>query len=143
MCARKQTPDILTEIMEGISTPKEDEALADMSMIAPTRRKSQTKKTASKAISAPRAKAPRTAPPPVQKPVQYEYSLVTFQDHKGWRPRFIDGKPVADWMSGPLIHQYLNELSEQGWELTAASSGEPLYGTSDRHQLYFKRAIKV
>ena len=66
--------------------------------------------------------------------------LRTFQAHDGWRPRFVDGKQLRDWIEGPLVHEYMAELGAQGWELAAASSGERMYGLADKLQLYFKRA---
>jgi hypothetical protein len=42
-------------------------------------------------------------------------------------------------MNAPVIHDYVNQLGEEGWELISASAGQSLYGLTDRHQLYFKR----
>ena len=55
-------------------------------------------------------------------PEQWEYAIVTFQDYKGWRPRYINGHELKDWMSGPLIHEYLADMGEEAWELAAASA---------------------
>jgi hypothetical protein len=49
--------------------------------------------------------------------VRWEYVEVVFCDHGGFRPRYINGKQVRTWKRAPLIHDYLNHLGEQGWEL--------------------------
>ena len=124
MNKRKETPDVLTEILGGeIPTPPEGE-----SPPAPAKPK--------------RARAPRKPSASRWKPKspdKWDYRVVSFQEYKGWRPRFIDGKAVRDWTDGPLMHEYLSGMGEEGWELTTASSGERLFGRSDKYQLYFKR----
>jgi Domain of unknown function (DUF4177) len=124
MANRKQTPDVLAEVLGGESTTLEIEN------ILPTPRPRTTKTTS------PRAQAPKKEKPEKQ---QWEYQVVSLQDHKGWRPRFANGREFKDWMNGPLIHQYIEQAGDDGWELVAAGSGERLYGSSDNHQLYFKR----
>jgi len=114
MSKRKQTPDVLAEILGG-------EAVM-VSEVAKTDRR--VRPVALAAVSTP---------------AKWEYCLVTFQDYKGWRPRYIDGRELKDWTSGPPIHEYLASMGEEGWELAAASAGERLYGSSDNHQLFFKR----
>jgi hypothetical protein len=111
MSKRKQTPDVLAEILGG-----EQQENGEI-------------------VRAARAKKAQAS-----QPAGWEYALVTFQDYKGWRPRFVNGREVRDWMSGPLIHDYLESMAEEGWELAAASAGERLYGSADSHQLYFKRS---
>jgi hypothetical protein len=124
MANRKQTPDVLAEVLGGESTALEIENIAP----------------------APRPRAPKATPPQPQAPKKekpkkqdWEYLVVSFQDYKGWRPRFANGRELKDWMNGPLIHQYIEKAAGDGWELVAASSGEHLYGNSDSHQLFFKR----
>jgi hypothetical protein len=65
--------------------------------------------------------------------------VVSFQEYKGWRPRYLDGKAIKDWTEGPLMHEYIASMGEQGWELATACSGDKLFGRSDKYQLYFKR----
>ena len=113
MSKRRETPDVLTDLLGGF---KRDIPLFEIS-------KSQDSQ--------------RPAGEPA--PVQWEYSLVTFQDYKGWRPRYINGREVVDWMDGPIIHDFIQKMGDDGWELTAASAGESMYGRSDGQQLYFKR----
>jgi len=124
MANRKQTPDVLAEVLGGESTT------LDIENITPTSRPRTTRTTA------PRPQAPKKEKPEKQ---QWEYQVVSLQDYKGWRPRFANGHELKDWMNGPLIHQYIGQAGEDGWELVAASAGERLYGSSDNHQLYFKR----
>jgi hypothetical protein len=124
MANRKQTPDVLAEVLGGESTALEIEKIAP----------------------AARPRAPKTTPPQPQAPKKekakkqdWEYLVVSFQDHKGWRPRFANGRELKDWMDAPLVHQYIELAGEDGWELVAANSGEHLYGNSDNYQLFFKR----
>ena len=115
MAQRKETPDLLAEMLAP-DTPVEPKQEA-----AP-----QTKK--------PAARRPRKA-----KPKGWEYIVVSFQDYQGWRPRFENGKEYQGWMELPLMHEYINILSSEGWELVSASAGERLYGSTDRQQLFFRR----
>jgi hypothetical protein len=75
----------------------------------------------------------------VSLPSQWEYVLVTFHDYRGWRPRYINGHELSDWMNNPVIHEYIEKMGEDGWEIAAASSGMRMYGIGDNHQIYFKR----
>lgn len=116
---RKQTPDVLAEILGG-----------DIPEV--------------KELPAPVKKASVPARRPVEKPAEsrtarWEYWVVSFQDYKGWRPRYINGNEVKNWMNGPLIHEYIEQMGDEGWELVAASAGERLFGSADHHQIYFKR----
>jgi hypothetical protein len=65
--------------------------------------------------------------------------VVSFANDRGWRPRYINGAEIQRWMDAPVIHEYVGELGEDGWELVGASNGKNLYGSSDSYQLYFKR----
>jgi len=128
MDKHKQTPDILAEILGG-----EAEVSLGSSPVERPRPAAKPKPAARPKQSAP---SPRKA----AAPAQWETRVVTFQAHNGWRPRFLDGKELKNWMEGPLLHEYIAWLGEQGWELAAASSGERIYGLADKLQLYFKRA---
>jgi hypothetical protein len=120
MAERKQTPDILAEIMSG--TPIE---LPESVRVPPK--------------SPPRSK--RTANPATPKPAKghWKYQVASFQHHRGYRLRFIDGVEFENWESAPLLHEYLEQMAKEGWELVAASAGEHLFGLNDKHQLFFKR----
>jgi hypothetical protein len=122
MAERKQTPNILNEIISGspaepMGTPQPDRSP----------RPPRAKPAASVKTSTTREK-PRK---------KWQHRLVSFQDFKGWRPRFVDGVELADWFRLPIIHEYLSQAAEDGWELVAATSGEKMYALSDKIQLYF------
>ena len=134
MPERKQTPDILAEVLGGGTSARA--AAAPETLPAPP-------------VTIPRTptrpeRAARSKTQPVKKesmPARqaWEYKAVSFQEYKGWRPRFINGQELKEWMSQPVMHDYLNQMGSDGWELVAASSGTSLYGILDRFQLYFKR----
>ncbi len=135
MADRKHTPDILGEIL-GSSAPTVEQAEPAQPAKLPIVRRVEKPKAAR--IQAKKPVEERKLTP--EKPIRWEYQLVTFQEHgKGWRPRYCNGVELDDWMNAPLMHDYINELAGQGWELAAASAGERLYGSADRHQLYFRR----
>ena len=122
MAERKQTPDVLADIL-GAAPP----------IGAPT-----------SATASPPTRSPSRSPAPAQKTQRAEhgsrwkYRVVSFQDYHGWRPRYENGVEIVGWMRGPLLHDFLDQAGEEGWELAAASAGESLYGSSDKRQLYFK-----
>lgn len=127
MADRKQTPDILTEIMGATSLTADQDP--QQVIPSPTRKPTRSTKKISKSPASMRE----------NKTTLYEYRVVSFQDHKGYRPRYVNGIEMKDWMGAPLLHEYLNQMAEQGWDLAAASSGQHLYGLSDNCQLYFRR----
>ncbi len=73
---------------------------------------------------------------------RWECLIVSFQNYRGWRPRFINGDEVADWARGPVVHEFINQMGEEGWEVAAAAAGQPLYGAADHYQVYLKREKK-
>jgi hypothetical protein len=139
--SRKETPDVLGEILTGatpvaLSAP----AAASTSPSGPTAAGQPKRKSAR---SQPRRAAPAQPQPApaasTAKPERWEYLVVSLQDHRGWRPRFINGQEVRNWAQAPIIHEYVDQLGEDGWDLVAASSGKTMYGSSDQYQLFFKR----
>jgi len=124
MAERKQTPDILSEILSGVPTPQS----VSTQISTPKGSPKPKGKPASRPIKEPRPKK-----------FHFEFQVVSFQVYKGWRSRFIDGKEIPNWMSAPLLHEYIQLKADEGWELVSATSGEPLYGASDKRQLFFKR----
>jgi hypothetical protein len=124
MADRKQTPDVLADVLGG-AAPQQ----------APSREPPGGRKSSRR--TGTRKRTTRSA-----KKEKWEYLLVSFQEYKGWRPRFVNGQEVTDWMSAPVIYEYVNQLGEDGWEMTGASSGQNMYGLTDRRQMYFKRLKK-
>lgn len=121
MAKRKETPDVLADILNG--------GAPVVGSVFDTLRPSATNQALRQASPAPEPAEPEC----------WDYRIVTFQDYKGWRPRYRNGQELKDWTSGPLIHDYIAQMGAEGWELAAASAGERMYGSADHHQLYFKR----
>ena len=101
MAQRKQTPDLLGEILAGEQSTAQS-------------------RPEPKPKAPPRAKAAKPAPTRRRKPrvAKWEYLEVVFRDYRGYRPRLVNGEEQAGWKGAPLIHEYLNQLGEEGWELT-------------------------
>jgi hypothetical protein len=123
MSERKQTPDVLADIL---GAPLPIGRITDLPERPPAARASQAKSDTTRAVEK-------------STPATWEYETVSFQDAHGWRPRFVNGRELRDWMFGPLIHDYVNQRSADEWELAAVASGQSMYGTSDRYQIYFRR----
>lgn len=128
MTARKQTPDVLADLLSG-ELPEES---SELITTAPRR----TSRATARAESKPR---PATAKTASTRP-QWEYLVVTFQHYRGWRPRYANGQELDHWTEMPVLPDYLNVLGELSWELSAASSGQTFFGNRDLVQLYFRRA---
>lgn len=131
MTQRKQTPDVLAEILGG-EQPGAEGKLPARPALPPAKEKPAAKRPAKPKSLAQAARQPAMT-------AGWQYRVVSFQEHKGWRARFVDGVEIPDWSSGSLLHEYLQQLGEQGWELVSAASGERLYGISDKHQLYLRK----
>lgn len=130
MAERKQTPDVLAEILGG------EVPMPDLGTPLPVGRITDLPPRPAKRAGT--AKAEKTQPTPAQI-TAWEYEVVSFQNAHGWRPRFVNGQEVGNWMNGPSAHATINERSADGWELVAVASGQPMYGTSDLYQMYFRR----
>jgi hypothetical protein len=132
--ARKETPDVLGEVLAGLG-----EAPAPSAVPTPTPQPAPAKPRRTRA---PKAKAEPAAADASSQPAarSFDYLVVSFSDYRGWRPRFINGQEVRQWMHAPLIHDYLAQLGEDGWEMVGAGGGKALYGASDYYQAFFKRA---
>ncbi len=135
MSERKQTPDVLADILGSPIPTPEPAAPLPVGRITdlPPRR------PAARASRASTGSAPDVAETAAPAPPIWEYETVSFQDAHGWRPRFVNGCELRDWMFGPLLHDYVNQRGLEGWELAAAAAGQSLYGTSDRYQVFFRR----
>jgi hypothetical protein len=116
MAPRKQTPDVLSEILGGEPAPAPPPAPQPQAAPRPKR--------------APAAASGRSR---TRKPA-WEYMEVVFRDYGGYRPRTINGQEQPDWKRSPVIHEYLNQLGEQGWELAGVGSRE-----NREMPVYFKR----
>jgi len=119
MTNRKQTPDLLAEMLYAET---DDDSIVDEVIKEPSK---------------PARKSSRRVRQ--TKPPRWEYIIVTFQDYKGWRPRFENGLQYKDWMNLPLMFEYINDLGAEGWELVSTSAGERMFGSTDKHHAYFKR----
>ena len=53
--------------------------------------------------------------------------------------RFVNGHELENWPQGPQLHDVLDQLGDDGWELINVVKSEALYGTMDRIQAFFKR----
>ncbi len=100
MANRKATPDVLGEVLAAAAAPVQSPPAAP----------------AGKVERLPPAQ-PSPAPSPAQ-PV-WEYRTVVFRDYRGLRPRRVDGTELADWKTQPTLHDYLNQVGQQGWELVS------------------------
>ena len=137
MTKRKETPDILAEILGGDELPPVEVQATTRS--APARPAARAPRSASAESKPARKSATSPASSAAQ---ELEYLLVSFQYHRGWRPRFHNGQELDDWLDGPPVHEHIRQLAAQGWKLVAATSGERMYAAADSYQLYFKR-LKV
>jgi hypothetical protein len=123
MTERKGTPDILGAILSG-STPPDQSSAPQQIAVPPT---------------APVARVERTPRAASHKQTQWEYLVVSFHEQNGWHARFINGHELENWQRGPQLHDVLDQLGDDGWELINVVKSEPLYGTMDRLQAFFKR----
>jgi hypothetical protein len=135
MADRKQTPDILGEILGEAVAPAAPVAEPTPARPSPARRSQAARRPATEAKDQPTAMGSAAEAP---LPAGWEYLIVSFQEHNGWRPRFINGQELEDWTEMPVIHDYANLLGDVGWELAGAANGT-LYGLMDSKQLCFKR----
>jgi hypothetical protein len=117
MADRKQTPDVLSEILGG-AAPEPAAAPPPKPVAAPKRK--------------PATRKPRQPSKPKQ--ARWEYMEVVFRDYGGYRPRFVNGEEQSGWKRAPLIHEYLNQVGEEGWELVGVGGRH-----NDQMPAYFKR----
>jgi hypothetical protein len=117
MADRKQTPDVLGEILGG-RAPEPVAAPPPKPPAAPKRK--------------PATRKPRQPAKPKQD--RWEYLEVVFRDYGGYRPRFVNGEEQGGWKQAPLIHDYLNQMGEEGWELVGVGGRH-----NDQMPAYLKR----
>jgi FMN phosphatase YigB (HAD superfamily) len=122
MSSRKETPDVLGEILNSPAKPTQ-------SAPAAAKPKPTQASSAPKAVS--KSKQPvaagRTA-------LRWEYMEVTFREFRGWRPRYINGEELPEWKDQPEIVDYLGSLGQDGWEMIAIINGR-----RNTRDAYFKR----
>jgi len=107
MADRKETPDVLGDILGGsASTPAP----------APSGAAARSEPS-SPPTSAPKPKATRKRRSSPARQPKWEYMEIVFRDYRGWRPRFINGAELSDWRNEAVIHQYLDQLGAEGWEM--------------------------
>lgn len=109
MANRKETPDVLSEILGGEPA-------------APQPAPAARPKAKPKAPPKRRAPAKRASRPSKPKRQSWEYQEVIFRNYGGFRPRYVNGEELAGWKDGPIIHEYLNQLGADGWELAGVGS---------------------
>jgi hypothetical protein len=127
MTERKGTPDILGAILGG-STPPDQPAAPQPTAPPPV---------VPPPVAPPRVE--RTPRASANKQTQWEYLVVSFHEQNSWHARFINGHELDNWQRGPQLHDVLDQLGDDGWELINVVKSEPLYGTMDRLQAFFKR----
>lgn len=120
MANRKQTPDVLGDLLGG--EPSVPQPAPGPQPKSQARRKQPARRSPSRS----RAKPPK-----------WEYLEVVFRDYGGFRPCRANGEDLKGWKRYPPIHEYLNKLGEEGWELAGV-------GDTHRGQMtaYLKR-LKV
>jgi hypothetical protein len=123
MSSRKETPDILGDILGGVRSYPSP-AVESAAPGTPD------------ATAAPRVAAPDPVLPPAvpDHPPVWEYREVVFRDYRGWRTRMVNGRELGDWKNAPTVIEYLEQAGIEGWELVSMS---------DRHnnqkEAYLKR----
>jgi hypothetical protein len=126
MSSRKETPDVLGEIL---NSPTEPTASVPVSVTPKTEGKPTPQATQTKS----RSKSKRRAAGRQMSP-EWEYLEVTFREYRGWRPRFVNGEELDEWKEQPEIVDYLNELGQGGWEMIGIVNGR-----RNTRDVYFKR----
>ena len=137
MSPRKQTPDILAEIL-SVDNAVPLQPAPPAVPLPPPAPQTARRKASPKAAARP---APAREPAVQTEPSSplYESLCVSFQRHHTWKARYVNGAELAHWMLGPELHDFVNQMGDDGWELCAASAGETLYGSNDSRQMFFKR----
>jgi len=125
MTERKQTPDILGAILSGATPPDQSSAPPSAAVLP--------------AAPPPVARAERAPRASTARQTGWEYLIVSFHEQNGWHARFVNGRELENWQRGPQLHDVLDQLGADGWELINVVKSEALYGTMDRIQAFFKR----
>ncbi len=134
MTERKETPDILGAILSGATPPGQPSAPPPV-----TPPLAQPASSVQPAPPSPAARAERAPRASAARPTSWEYLIVSFHEQNGWRARFVNGHELENWQRGPQLHDVLDQLGADGWELINVVKSDALYGTMDRIQAFFKR----
>ena len=118
---RKETPDILGQILGNVAAP--DQPVTPIGTVAVPPRTAPRRKAVPKKDDAPK----------------WEYLTISFQDQQGWRGRYADGEELERWEKGPLMNELFDALGEAGWELINVTTKDHFYGRTDAIQAFFKR----
>lgn len=135
MAERKETPDVLGEILGSLTPPDEQTQPLAPAQPAPKRPRPAPKPKAAAPVPEPEAQA--SLPPLFGQRSQWEHLHVIFRDYDGWRPYQRAGVKIDAWKQGPDIDAFLADLGEQGWELAGAANGE-----HGQLHAFFKRVKK-
>ncbi len=141
MANRKQTPDVLGAVL-GDPAQTAKPSTQNVTDYLP----SNAPRDQGEAVALPSVDGgikggknpPRKIEAKVLQPRQWEYMIVSFQDYRGWKPRFVNAEEVAGWKQLPNMPEYINQLGLEGWEMSGASC-------TGRNQLqvFFKRPKKT
>ena len=134
MSERKQTPDILAEILGGEAASPEASDL-EVNRPQPAKPPAAPKRAARSRRPAPA----KTAASAARSAAVWQLQVASFQEHNGWRLRYVDGKEVAVWLSSPLLHEYIALQLAEGWQVAAACSGQSMFGLADKYQVFLQR----
>jgi hypothetical protein len=119
MSDRKQTPDVLGDLLSAGSAT--DDAPAPLAPVPAqpraSRQRAKPKAAPAAAPAAAQVPAALSVPPP-----RWEYREVTFREFRGWRPRFVDGRERWDWKEAPTMLDYLRQAGDEGWELVSVGA---------------------
>ncbi len=138
MAERKETPDVLGELLGGPAASAEpNPSLRPDPPSRPVLPKAGASKPPAAAPSEPRPSL-KLAPPKTAKPtlnvVQWEYAQIVFHDYAGWRPRSRDGAELPNWKNGPGMDATLQQMGEEGWEMAGIVPGQ-----RNQWHAFFKR----
>lgn len=127
MSERKETPDVLANLLGAAGEPSAPPAESSAPAPAPPQKRTSRKPAQAKVAPAVPAPAPAA-------PMQWEYREVVFREFRGWRPRYVDGRERWDWKEAPVILDYLQQAGAEGWELVNVGEVHNYQKTA-----YFKR----
>jgi len=135
MSERKQTPDILGDLLGGGPLIREaGETVVDLLKPAAVKRTKTAQKTR---VEGKQPAETRMVGKPQE--VRWEHRVASFQEYKGWRLRFVDGVETPNWTSGVTLCGYIAQASAEGWQVAGACAGQAMFGLLDKYQVFFKR----